>query len=68
MISTRLYELVHTCRCKGQMNSVLPVSMSDFNQLLKELKEMNCLRAVKALSQPLPTFAGLIVSIEGDCA
>ncbi|MCW8885243.1 MAG: hypothetical protein OQK12_08295 [Motiliproteus sp.] len=67
MISTRLYELVHTCRSKGQMNAVLPVSLSDFDQLLREMKEMNCLRALKALNQPLPTFAGLIISIEADC-
>ncbi len=68
MISTRLNELVHLCRSKGQMDDVLPISMADFNQLAKELKAMNCLRALKALSQPLPTFGGLVVSIEADCA
>ena len=67
MISTRLNELVHVCRCKGQMDAVLPVSMSDFSLLAQELKAMNCLRALKALMQPMPTFAGLVVSIEADC-
>ncbi len=67
MISTRLNELVHICRVKGQMNAVLPISLYDFEQLVQELREMNCLRALKALSQPLPTFGGLVISIEADC-
>ncbi len=66
MISTRIYELAHRCRSKGQMNDVLPVSLSDFKQLSEELLSMNCLRALQQLKQPLPQYCGLTLSIEAD--
>ncbi len=66
MISTRLYELVHAFRSKGQMHDALPISFSDFEQLIRELKEMNCLRALQALNQPVPCYCGLALAIEQD--
>ncbi|MCW8884782.1 MAG: hypothetical protein OQK12_05935 [Motiliproteus sp.] len=66
MISTRIYELAHRCRTQGQMNEVLPMSLSDFRQLYSELTSMNCSRALAKLNKPLPSYCGLILSIEAD--
>ena len=66
MISTRIYELAHRCRSLGQMNEVLPMSLSDFRQLYQELSSMNCSRALAQLNQPVPSYCGLTLSIEAD--
>lgn len=66
MISTRLYELVHRFRSQGQLNEALPLSLSDFTQLRRELMEMHCVRALRALSEPTPRYCGLTLSVESD--
>lgn len=68
MISTRLYELVHRLRSQGQTNQALVIDRSDFEKLQQELSTMHCLRALRALSQPHPSYGGMPLAIQEDLA
>ncbi|MEH6650891.1 MAG: hypothetical protein V7707_12760 [Motiliproteus sp.] len=68
MISTRLYELVHRLRSKGQINEALLIDRSDFERLQQELSNMHCLRALRALSQTSPSYGGMSLAIQEDFA
>lgn len=68
MISIYLCELVHRFRGQGKMHETLLLNRSDFETLQTELAEMHCIRALRALSQPLPSYYGCPLAIQESLA